>query len=222
MDKVMIFAVHPDDETLGCGGTILKHKEKGDVVFWCIVTEMKTEHGFSESRIARREKEISKVSKMYGFDKVYKLKFPTTFLDTLPKGDLIERISSTIQDLQPSILYLPFKHDVHSDHRMVFDAAVSCSKAFRYNFIKKTYMMEVLSESEFAPAIPSAAFIPNYFVDITAYLEKKLEILQVYKGEVHDHPFPRSLKNVAALATYRGATANCEYAESFMLLKEIG
>ncbi len=222
MDNVMVFAVHPDDETLGCGGTILKHKSRSDRVSWCIVTEMSTEKGFSEQRIHKRNKEISKVAQKYGFDRIYKLSLPTIYLDEIPKAKLISHISKAINDFQPNILYIPFKNDVHSDHRVVFEAVISCSKTFRYPFIKKIYMMEVLSESEFSPSIPSESFVPNYFVDISNFFAKKLEILQIYENETGIHPFPRSLNNVKALAVYRGATANCEYAESFMLLKEIG
>ena len=81
--------------------------------------------------------------------------------------------------------------------------------------------METLSETEFAPSIKSDSFSPNVFVDITEYMNKKIEIMNCYQGEINKHPFPRSEKNIKALATFRGATCGCEYAESFVLLKEI-
>jgi len=82
-------------------------------------------------------------------------------------------------------------------------------------------MIETLSETEFSPSTIQDAFIPNVFVDISQFFEKKMEIMKVYDSEIGDHPFPRSLRNLKALSTFRGATAGCEYAESFMLLKEI-
>ncbi len=82
-------------------------------------------------------------------------------------------------------------------------------------------MIEALSETEFSPSTKEDAFIPNVYVDISQFFERKLEIMQVYKSELAEHPFPRSLRNLEALATFRGAVAGCEYAESFMLLKEI-
>ena len=118
-------------------------------------------------------------------------------------------------------IYFPFKGDAHSDHKYIFDAAYSCTKSFRYSFIKKIYMMEVLSETEFAISANDSGFIPNVFVDISRYIDKKIKIMNVYESELGKHPFPRSEKNLRALATFRGATSGCDYAESFMLLKEI-
>ena len=135
-------------------------------------------------------------------------------------SELIDKISKAINEVRPSIIYLPFKGDVHSDHRKIFEASYSCTKAFRYPFIKKIYMMETLSETEFAPSTKEDSFIPNSFVDISEYFEKKIEIMKIFKSEVAEHPFPRSEKNIRALAVLRGATCGCEYAESFMLLKE--
>jgi len=116
---------------------------------------------------------------------------------------------------------LPFKSDVHSDHRKIFEAAYSCTKSFRYPFIKKIYMMEVLSETEFALSTKDDSFVPNVFVNISDYIDKKVEAMNVYKSEIDSHPFPRSEENIRALATYRGATSCCNYAESFMLIKEV-
>jgi LmbE family N-acetylglucosaminyl deacetylase len=82
-------------------------------------------------------------------------------------------------------------------------------------------MIETLSETEFAPSTKEDSFIPNVFVDISEYFEKKIEIMKVFESEIAPHPFPRSERNLRAIATFRGATCGCEYAESFMLLKEI-
>jgi LmbE family N-acetylglucosaminyl deacetylase len=98
---------------------------------------------------------------------------------------------------------------------------MACTKSFRYPFIKKVLMYECISETEFAPAFPEKAFVPNYFVDITEFFNKKIEIMKVFESEIAEHPFPRSLRNIEALATFRGATAGCEYAEAFQVVKII-
>lgn len=221
MNKILIIAVHPDDETLGCGGTLLKHKAKGDETHWLIVTDIKESEGFKKEIIQQRVQEIDKVEKLYAFDSVHKLNLSTTRVDEYSMSELIGKISKIISMVQPSIIYLPFKGDVHSDHRHIFNAAYSCTKSFRYPFIEKIYMIETLSETEFAPSTKEDSFIPNVFVDITEYFDKKVEIMKVFKSELGEHPFPRSERSLNALATLRGATAGCEYAESFMLLKEI-
>jgi LmbE family N-acetylglucosaminyl deacetylase len=82
-------------------------------------------------------------------------------------------------------------------------------------------MMETLSETEFTPSTKEDSFTPNLFIDITNFIDRKIEIMNIYKGETGPHPFPRSERNIRSLATFRGATAGCEYAESFMILKEI-
>ena len=136
-------------------------------------------------------------------------------------SELISKISSIVNKVKPNIIYLPFKGDVHSDHKYIFDAAYSCTKVFRYPFIKKIYMMETLSETEFSLSTKEDSFVPNVFVDISEYMDRKIEAMKIYESEMGDHPFPRSERNLRALATYRGATSRCNYAESFMLLKEI-
>jgi LmbE family N-acetylglucosaminyl deacetylase len=217
MNKVLILAVHPDDETLGCGGTLLKHKANGDEIHWLIGTQTDPATEFYK----KREKEIEKVSALYTFDSVHNLALRTMQVDEYTMSELIGKISNVINEIRPNIIYLPFKSDVHSDHRHIFEAAYSCTKSFRYPFIKKIYMIETLSETEFSPSTKEDSFIPNVFVDISKFMEKKLEIMKIFESEISEHPFPRSIRNLEALATLRGATAGCEYAESFMLLKEI-
>ena len=221
MNNILVIAVHPDDESLGCGGTLLKHKAAGDAVYWLIVTAMKTEQGFEQRAIESRRAEIEKVSSLYGFDKVYELDFPTTLLDTLPLNSIIGGISNVIEDVKPDVVYLPFYGDVHTDHQVVFKAACSCTKSFRHPSIRKIVMMETLSETEFAVGTAEHGFVPNMFVDITDFIERKIEIMKVYRNEMGVHPFPRSEENIRALATYRGATSGCKYSEGFMILKEI-
>ncbi|RDH81542.1 MAG: GlcNAc-PI de-N-acetylase [endosymbiont of Galathealinum brachiosum] len=216
-DKVLVLAVHPDDETLGCGGALLKHKLEGDNIHWLICTSLNA----TDENYDKREEEISKVSKEYGFSSTHNLRLDTMRVDEYSVSDLVGKISEVIQKIQPTIIYLPFKSDVHSDHRAIFSAAYSCTKSFRYPYIKKIYMMETLSETEFSPSTKEDAYIPNVFVDITDHIEKKLEIMKLYEGEVGEHPFPRSIRGLKALSTLRGSTAGCEYAESFVLLKEI-
>ena len=216
-NKILVISVHPDDETLGCGGTLLKNKAKGNEIHWLICTTIDKNHDYFEIR----EKEIKQVSKIYGFDSVHNLRLKTMQVDEYSISELIEKISNVINDVKPDIIYLPFKSDIHSDHRKIFEASYSCTKSFRYSFIEKIYMMEVLSETEFAPSTKEDSFIPNVFVDISDYIEKKTEIMKIFQSELAEHPFPRSEKNLKALAIFRGATCGREYAESFMLLKEI-
>ncbi len=221
MKNILVVAVHPDDETLGCGGTLLKHKKNQENIHWLIVTEMKEEEGFSKDEIETRQLEIKKVTEKYNFTSVHQLGLSTMKVDEYTMSELISKISTVINSIKPDTIYLPFKGDVHSDHRKIFEASYSCTKSFRYPFIKKLYMIETLSETEFAPSTKEDSFIPNIFVDITDEIEEKLDIIKIFKSELQPHPFPRSIESIKALAILRGSTCGVNYAESFMLLKEI-
>ena len=169
-NKILVVAVHPDDETLGCGGTLLKHKDDGDQIHWLICTSLDKKN----KSYKNREKEIKKVSKLYNFNSVHNLKLKTKRIDEYSFSNLIKKISNVINKIKPNIIYLPFKEDVHTDHKKIFEASYSCTKSFRYSFIKKIYMMEILSETEFAPSINKDSFVPNTFVDVSNYIIKKL------------------------------------------------
>ena len=112
-DKILVVAVHPDDETLGCGGTLLKHKAKGDKVHWLICTNLNKNHIYH----VKREKEIQKVSKLFNFDSVHQLKFETKKIDHYSISQIIDEISKVIKYLKPNTIYLPFKEDIHTDHK---------------------------------------------------------------------------------------------------------
>jgi len=221
MKKVLAVAVHSDDETLGCGGALLKHKNNGDDIYWLIITSIDVENGWEKDKVESRRKEIDDISKMYGFCATHSLNFPTTRLDTIPMKDLISEISKIIHNVEPDIIYVPNRSDIHTDHQVAFKAIMSCTKVFRNSFIRKILMYECLSETEFSPSLQTDSFIPNVFVDITGFLEEKIKIMKMYRGEMGTFPFPRSEENIRALAMYRGATAGVEAAEAFVLLKEV-
>ena len=155
-NKILVIAVHPDDETLGCGGTLLKHKANGDEIHWLICTTIDKSHSYYKIR----EEEIEKVSKLYNFDSIHNLRLKTMQVDEYSISELINKVSKVINEIKPNTIYLPFKGDVHSDHRKIFEASYSCTKSFRYPFIKK-YMMETLNyETEFFKVQKEDSFIP--------------------------------------------------------------
>ena len=213
-------APHPDDETLGCGGTLLRHVAHDEAVHWLIVSDVRPEFGFTEAAVQRRREEIQRVAAAYNFAAVHNLGFPPAGLDALPMKELVRSIGQAIAEISPTALYLPFRGDVHTDHAAVFDAVSSCTKWFRYPSVRRILCYETLSETDFG-LDPARAFTPHSFVDITPYLERKIEIAAMYAGEMEEFPFPRSAEALKALAKVRGAACGCRAAESFMLLREI-
>lgn len=221
MSKVLVVSAHPDDEVIGAGGTILKHVASGDEVCWLIITDILSSHGFNQKVIEKRSAEIERVQEMAGFSRVVKFQYPTMTLSSESIVDMVPKISALMNDFQPEIIYTMNRSDAHSDHRVIFDAVMACTKSFRYPFIRKVLMYETISETEFAPALAEKAFVPNYFVDVSDYFSKKIELAKVYASEFGEHPFPRSIRNLEALAVFRGASCGAEYAEAFQLLKWI-
>ncbi|RTE86067.1 MULTISPECIES: PIG-L deacetylase family protein [Gammaproteobacteria] len=221
MKKLLVVAPHADDETLGCGGTLLKYASMGYELHWLIVTQVKEEFGFSKDRVKTRRDEINKISVQYPFSSVHELGYEPAGLDKVTMGHLITSISNIIKELEPEQVLTAYRNDAHSDHEIVYDAVMSATKSFRYPFVKRILAYETISETDFGMKPEDGGFKPNVFVDISEHINKKLEILTIFESEIADFPFPRSLIALESLARVRGAQSNSLAAEAFMLIKEI-
>ncbi|KUO70134.1 MAG: GlcNAc-PI de-N-acetylase [Desulfosporosinus sp. BRH_c37] len=219
--NVVVITPHPDDETLGCGGTLLRHKYLGDSIYWLIVTGIHLKDGFTLDEVNRRMIEIQNIKQIYGFESTISLDFQTAKLDCIPMDRLVRSIGDAFKDINPQVVYVPFGGDIHTDHRIVFDAVSACTKWFRYSSIERVLAYETLSETEFGLNPSSNSFRPNVFINIENHIEKKIEAMKIYSSEMGEFPFPRSEHTIRALASLRGSTAGCRAAEAFMLLKEI-
>lgn len=217
--NVIVIAPHPDDETLGCGGTLLMLKDKGYSINWLIITTIFQEQGFLPEKISLRTQEIEKVCEMYDFDKVIKMEIPTTKVDEISIGTLIANISKIFNEIKPNIIFTPFIKDVHTDHRIISEAVLSCTKWFRYPFIEKVLYYETLSETDFNIDSTASKFTPNIYVDISGYIDRKIDIMNIYASEFGEFPFPRSEKTIRSLAYLRGSQCGAEEAEAFELLR---
>ena len=217
--KVLVVAPHPDDETLGCGGTLFRHKAEGDEISWVIVTGIRVDTEWSEKAAKKRDAEIEVTAKKYGFADVFNFRLPTTKIDTLPLSDLIVKITDVYKRIEPEIIYIPFSYDVHTDHQIITKALQSTFKWFRYPHLKKILMYETLSETEFN-FLENRIFRPNVFMDISEYLDNKIDAMKIFESEMGDFPFPRSEKTIRSLAFFRGSQSGYEAAEAFELVYE--
>ncbi|MBN2735011.1 MAG: PIG-L family deacetylase [Methanomicrobiaceae archaeon] len=215
--KILVIAPHPDDETLGCGGTIAKHCLSGDHLTLCIVT---TAHkpDWSDEYIRVRNEQIDNAVKILGFDEVIELGYHTVKLDTIPQKDINEKFSAVIRKVQPDIAYIPYKGDLHRDHRIIFESSLVAMRPFHCN-VKKILAYETLSETEWGQ--PITPYIPNVFSDITETFQKKTEAINAYRTELKEFPHPRSIEAIEALAKKRGSEIGVRYAESFSLVREV-
>ena len=194
-------------------------KKQGHSTAWLIVTGIPLLPGGPSDQVNKRNAEIDAVSKLLQFDEVYKLELPTTQLDQIPTRDLVAGISEVFRRFQPNEIFVPHYSDIHSDHRVVFQAVASCTKWFRHASVQRILCYETLSETDFSLG-EGGTFTPNYFLDISSFLEGKLAALRIYASELGCFPFPRSEESVRAQATLRGAASGFNAAEAFELLRE--
>lgn len=218
-NKIVVITPHPDDETLGCGGYLLNNSTKNDI-YWLIITNISESKGFKSEVVAKRQHEITQVASAYGFRDVFKLDYPTANLDQIPQKELISSIASVFAKIKPSVVFLPNKNDVHTDHRLSFEAGYACTKNFRFPFVRKIFVYETLSETEFASS-DTVLFNPNTFMDISNNMEEKIRIFKLYESEIMDDPLPRSLSAIYAHAQYRGSRIGVKYAEAYKMLLNI-
>ncbi len=216
--RIMVISPHPDDETLGAGGSILKLRDLGNEIHWLNITDAKIE-GYSADFIEKRKNQIERVREYFSFNGFVNLKFPPADLNDSIKGDLINSMGKEFERVKPDCIILPDYNDAHSDHKYVFEAAYACSKVFRHSYIKRILTMEIISETNFG--MPYDKFKPNLYIDITNYFADKAEALRIYDTELGDLPFPRSIEAVKAQAVMRGTEAGVFYAEAFRVIKEI-
>lgn len=215
--KILVIAPHPDDEVLGCGGTIKKYTSQGDEVFLGIATKAYAPD-WSEDFIRNRKKEIAGANKALGIKKTFFLDLPTVKLDTIPQKELNFKISEIISRVAPDILFIPHIGDLNRDHRLVFEASlVAARPGENENKIKKILTYETLSETDWG----LKQFAPNAYVDITKNLNDKLKAMACYKSELRQYPHPRSLEGISILAKKRGMEAGLEAAEAFEIIREI-
>ncbi len=205
MEKILVVSVHPDDETLGLGGSILRFKDEGKFIFWLNITNGNE----------KQKEYIPIVEKEYNFDRTFNLNFPEIILtdEYIPK--IIGKVSEIINEIKCDTIFLPNRSDIHTDHQITFKSIISAAKSFRFPFIKNILMYETLSETEYAPALHENVFIPNFFIDISNTIERKIKIMSIFESEILQDYDPRSYNVIKALNKYRGSRIGVDYAESF-------
>jgi LmbE family N-acetylglucosaminyl deacetylase len=220
MKNILVVAPHPDDEILGCGGTIARHVKHGDRVHLVVVTRGMPEV-FSPDSVVRVRRELSAAQQLLGISSVKFLDFPAPSLDTVPGYLLSSAILSVLREVQPDIVYFPHHGDIHGDHRAASLATMVAARPNGNTHVPRLLTYETLSESEWGNPNSSDAFLPTVFVDISEYLQDKLKAMQCYESQLRSSPNARSLEAIRALATYRGHSVNLPAAEAFMLVREI-
>lgn len=222
MKKVLVFAAHPDDEVLGCGGAIARHVNEGDDVYVAFSADgVTSRNDASISQMDERNLSAKEACKILGIKSHVFLGFPDNKMDSVPLLDVVKAVEEVLYKIQPSVIYTHHTNDLNIDHVITHKAVITACRPQPGFFVKEIYAFEVLSSTEWITPSSETAFIPNHYINITSTLNIKLEALKSYNSEIKEYPHSRSFKNVEALATYRGATVGVEYAEAFKLLRSI-
>jgi LmbE family N-acetylglucosaminyl deacetylase len=216
-NAVLIIAAHPDDEALGCGGTIAKHIATGDIVHIIFMTNgVNARDNSSDKDNKIRSSALNQAMKILGVTSYQCFNFPDNKMDTIPLLSIIKAIEKAICEYQPNIVYSHFAHDLNIDHQITHKAVMTACRPVKGFSVKKILSFEVLSSTEWNPTSPSQ-FKGQYIVDISQYWLKKKEALQCYQEELRDFPHSRSIECIEALATLRGATHGFNKAEAFQV-----
>lgn len=218
--RVLVIAPHPDDEVLGCGGTIAYHSHNGDDVHIAIITKGSADL-FPAEQVEQTRHEMQAAHTILGVNKTHLLDFPAPKLDTIPEHILADALRNLIYQIEPELLYIPHRGDIHADHRATYYAALVAARPINSCSIRRILCYETLSETEWAPPLSSEAFVPTVFVDVSALISSKLQAMTCFKGQLREPPHPRSIKAIEALAHIRGSTAGLPAAEAFMLVREV-
>lgn len=219
-NTILVIGAHPDDEILGCGGTLLKHINDKDHVYSVILGEGVTSRSISRD-INKDKKKLTNIKNnakdantIIGVKKLFFGNFPDNRFDGLNLLDLIKYLENIIESVRPNIVYTHFYNDLNIDHRITFQAVATALRPYKNkcNF----YCFETLSSTNFFKG--TDRFNPNYFVDISKFIKNKIKALRKYKTEIRKYPFIRSDKNILTLAEYRGMNAGMKYCEAFEII----
>ncbi|KEQ54122.1 PIG-L deacetylase family protein [Sphingobium chlorophenolicum] len=218
--RIAVVAPHPDDEILGCGGTMARAAAAGAQVHVIVVTRGQPPL-FEEALVRQIRAETLRAHAMIGVTDTQFLDFPAAGLDRIPRSELNHALSSALARIEPDLLLIPFIGDIHLDHQIVFNAALVHARPRSGNGPGCVMAYETLSETNWLAPGVTPAFIPNIFVDIEETLDRKIAAFRLFQTQVKPSPDERSLEAIRALATLRGATVHRHAAEAFVLVRQI-
>ena len=218
--RVLAIAPHPDDEILGCGGTLARLVDEGGEVTIAVATTGK-QPAFPPEQVKQVQDEMRRAHAVIGVKDTRLLDLPAAALDTIPTSDCNAPFADLVDALEPDTLLLPFVGDIHMDHQLTFLAAMVAARP-RHNAAPRQIMCyETVSETNWYAAPTTPAFVPNVFVDISKTIDRKLDAFAEFRSQVRAFPDERSHETLRALAAVRGSCVHLRAAEAFMHVRSI-
>ncbi len=227
MNEILVVAAHPDDEVLGCGGSICRHSASGDRIHILIMAEGITSRdpGWTQSAqqaaLAALQRSAGAAATELGAQPPRFAGLPDNRLDSIDLLDIVKIVESAIDEIKPAIVYTHASGDLNVDHGIVSRAVLTACRPTPQSTVRQVILFEVPSATGWSSPDAAASFTPNYFVDIGQQLAPKLAALGHYEQEMRAFPHARSLQAVEALARWRGASIGRSAAEAFILARAI-
>jgi len=222
--KILIVAAHPDDEVLGCFGTVSRLINEGYEAYTLILGEGKTSR--DEKRNIKKQNneiellntEIIQANNTIGIKKVFIESFADNRFDSVDLLDIIKVISKVKDEIKPDIIFTHYEHDLNIDHQITYKAVITATRPMENESVKEIYSFEILSSTEWNYPL---SFSPNTYFDITKTIDLKLNAMKEYKSELCLYPHPRSLEGIELNAQYQGMRVGHKYVEAFQLVRNI-
>jgi len=221
--KILVVAAHPDDEILGCGGTVAAHAQAGDEVHVVVMAEGATSRGAHRDAEADRQalahlREVAnQANGLLGAASVTLHGLPDNRMDSLDRLDVIKLVEGEVRRVQPDTVYTHHAGDLNIDHRIVHESVLTACRPQPGHPVKTLLFFEIASSTEWMPSSSAPVFAPNWFADISHTLALKLKALECYRSEMRAWPHARSVEALEHLARWRGASVGMAAAEAFML-----
>ena len=222
--NILVIAAHPDDEVLGCGGTIAREAIEGNEVYISILGEGVTsryEHRekADSELISKLHNQSNQVASFLGAKEIFMYNLPDNQFDTVPLLDVVKIIEGLVDKLAPTVIYTHHCSDLNIDHTITHRATLTATRPFPGQPVKDIFAFEIPSSTEWAFGQLQGSFNPNVFVDISKTLDKKIKALEIYVEETRTFPHPRSQEALRSTAKYRGSAAGFAAAEGFEVIR---
>jgi len=224
MKRILVIAAHPDDEVLGCGGTIAKLIKQGFETYTLILGEGITSRDDKRSKekrcreITNLKEHAKKANTILGVKKVFYHDFPDNRFDTVSFLDIVKVIEKIKNKIKPNIVFTHYEKDLNIDHQITYKAVITATRPVREETVREVYSFEIPSSTEWSYPL---SFSPNVFYDISETIDVKLRALEEYKTELREYPHPRSLDGVKLIAKDWGMKVGLNYAEAFKCVRII-
>ena len=218
MKNIMVVAAHPDDEILGCGGTLYKYSKKANInIIFISDGESSRAPKKIQKKILNRKKYASKIGKLLGAKNIIFGDFPDNKLDAVPNIKITKVIEKYIKKFKPDTILTHHFNDLNLDHKIVSNSVITACRPIKKNNVNLILFFEVLSSTEWQIGDSKNLFNPNWFEDISSEINFKIKLMKIYKEELRKYPHSRSIKGIESLARYRGISSGYKFAEAFVL-----